>query len=360
MAIIKILQLYDKKEWIKLCNGISGNDIYFYPQYLETCKYIMEGTPYCFVYIQDPGKYILYPFFKRKINSLDVFVQLSDEYFDITSPYGYSGYLSNCNDCDIRLFINKFDEYCREEKIVSEFIRFHPLLRNYEYRGLRDKLELIKFNDTIYLDLTRPIEEIHQNFSPANMRNIKKAIKNDLKVVELEYNDENILKFYKLYTHTMDRLKASSFYYFNQEYFVSLKKQLNDSVKLFSVMNNIGVHLSKGIFLAFNKYVHYHLGGSWQEYLDMRPNNLLFLKVIEWAKKNGYEKMHLGGGRVQNDNLFRFKKSFSKLTSPFYIVKKVHNEKIYVELLQIYELYSKENTIMNFDESFFPVYRRRF
>ncbi len=359
MSIIKILGMENKKEWLDLFEKMSFNDIYLSPSYLSTCKHIMEGTPYCFVYIKGPGKYIMYPFFKRRINDLDIFANLSDEYFDIISPYGYSGFLSSCPEFDISDFIKAFDDYCRQEKIINEFIRFNPLLKNNELKGINDKLELIRWSDTVYIDLDCRLEEIKARFTAANKRNINKAIKNDLQIVELECNEKNLLQFFKVYNHTMDRLKAKSFYYFSEEYFISLKEELKDMVKLFSIINKSGEHVSMGIFFAFKQFIHYHLGGSWMTYWNMRPNNLLFSGVIEWAQLHGYKKLHLGGGYNKNDSLFRFKKSFSPLTLPYYIVKRVHDSKIYNELQQINTQYLKANNIREIDESYFPAYRLR-
>ncbi|MBN2412651.1 GNAT family N-acetyltransferase [candidate division KSB1 bacterium] len=359
MSIIKILEMEDKKEWLQLYENIPFNDIYLSPSYLATCKHIMEGTPYCFVYFKNPGKYIMYPFFKRRINDLNMFSQLPDEYFDIISPYGYSGFLASSPELDVGDFIKEFDKFCRQEKIVNEFIRLNPLLRNHEYKGINDKLELIKWSETVYIDLDCPLEEIKGRFTSANKRNINKAIKNDLKMVELECNEKNLLEFLNVYIHTMDRLNANSFYYFSKEYFMSLKEELNDKIKLFSVINKSGENMAMGIFFAFNQFLHYHLGGSWMTYWNMRPNNLLFSEVIEWAHLHGYKKLHLGGGYKKNDSLFRFKKSFSPLTMPYFIVKRVHDSKMYNELQRINKQYLNANKIQKIDESYFPAYRLR-
>ena len=356
MADIKILGTDDKKEWKELYEKISVNDIYFSPSYLETCKHIMEGIPYCFVYMKEPEKYILYPFFKRKINDLEIFSHLSEEYFDIISPYGYSGFLSSFVDMDIGEFIDVFDDYCRQENIVNEFIRFNPLIQNDKYKGI-DKLELIKWSETVFIDLADPLEGIKKRFSSANKRNINKAIKNQLQMVELEYNEKNIIEFYKIYSHTMERLSATDFYYFSKEYFYSLKEELKDAVKLFKIVNSSGDNMAMLLFLGYDKYFHYHLGGSLEAYWDLRPNNLLFFRVIEWAKLHGYEKLHLGGGYKKNDNLFRFKKSFSPLTLPYFIVKRIHNRKIYDDLYRINMQYLKGKNVRDYDKSYFPAYR---
>ena len=39
------------------------------------------------------------------------------------------------------------------------------------------------------------------------------------------------------------------------------------------------------------------LGGTNESYFNMRPNELLKLKVLEWARENDYTFYVLGGGK---------------------------------------------------------------
>ena len=62
------------------------------------------------------------------------------------------------------------------------------------------------------------------------------------------------------------------------------------------------------------------------------------------GKKNGFKKLHLGGGYQDNDQLFQFKNRFNpdgRLS--FFIGKCIHNEQIYEELVRLWKgYYSKD------------------
>src|SRR5262245_31767944 len=48
---------------------------------------------------------------------------------DIQSPYGYGGPLSNCDDAPfLGMADDRFQLWARENSVVAEFLRFHPLI----------------------------------------------------------------------------------------------------------------------------------------------------------------------------------------------------------------------------------------
>lgn len=356
MKKIKVLDLSNRIEWQELCTRFPDCDIYFHPNYIETCTRIMPGKPVCFVYHQADDKVIIMPFLKRRINDEPGFENLPKEYYDIISPYGYNGCLTNCPDCDLHEFFTHFDQFCFDNNIISEFDRLHPLIRNDLYNGLENSRELTLWNETVYIQLDKSSKEIKGAFGNTNIRNIKKAVKNGLKVVELPYNKENASHFYKMYTLTMERLQTTAFYFFSLDYFTSLQELLGDYVRLFAIEYN-NEYIAMGLFFTFSHNCHYHLGASLAETLPLRPNNLLFSHVIDWAKNAGYKRLHLGGGRQPDDDLFRFKKSFSESTAPFYIIKKIHNKDVYHQLTDLKASYQEKSKLPEMDNNYFPAYR---
>ncbi|HPG41401.1 MAG TPA: GNAT family N-acetyltransferase [bacterium] len=356
MKKIQVLSLSDKQEWRELVRRFPDCDIYFHPNYIETCTRIMPGTPFCFVYHQAADKVIIKPFFKRRINDEPEFSTLKEDYYDTISPYGYNGCLTNCQECDIQDFFTQYDKYCLDNNIISEFVRLHPLIRNDLYKGLEKSRQLVLWNETVHIKLDKSLEEIRGCFGDTNTRNIKKAVKNGLKVVELPYNTENVSRFHKMYTSTMERLQTTAFYFFSLDYFDSLRELLGEYVKLFAVEYN-QEYIALGLFFTFGQYCHYHLGASQLETLHLRPNNILFSHIIEWAKNAGYKLLHLGGGRHRDDDLFRFKKSFSDTTAPFYIIKKIHHNDVYKQLTEFKINYKIKNNLPEVDNNYFPAYR---
>ena len=105
---------------------------------------------------------VCYPFIKRAIELPFLNNGLSQD-FDIITPYGYGGHLTqNSSEQIIQDFRLEFDEYCQKNNIISEFIRFHPLLKNHEY--LEGLIDVVFDRETVYIDLTKSEGEILSNY----------------------------------------------------------------------------------------------------------------------------------------------------------------------------------------------------
>jgi len=92
-----------------------------------------------------------------------------------------------------------------------------------------------------------------------------------------------------------------------------------------------GLVIASAVFLTDNQTIHYHLGGSNSDYHSLNPNIFLMLAMAEYAGKQKFHQMHIGGGLSMSadDSLYRFKKGFSSNEYKFCIGKKIHNQKLY-------------------------------
>ena len=155
----------------------------------------------------------------------------------------------------------------------------------------------------------------------------------------------------------MKRVNAKAAYFFPMKFFANLFEQFGENSELFYAEYNN--RIIAAVIILFNKnIVHYFLGGTDSEFLNLRPNNLLFNEIIVWAKKEGYEIFNLGGGYSGERELLRFKSSFTKTVENFYIYNKIHNTKAYRAVCKAKSLYDKEKGISLVDSSYFPAYRR--
>ena len=116
--------------------------------------------------------------------------------------------------------------------------------------------------------------------------------------------------------------------------------------------------ISSALFIYNKLFVHYHLGGSLKSYWPLRPNNLLFYQAALRYREMGKKNFHLGGGYKGNDSLVKFKRGFNeKGILDFYVGKKIHNRKVYNQLVKEWE---KKNSLEdNFRTAFFPLYRSK-
>lgn len=306
---------------------VEKQDIYFTRQYCKMEQEQEQGIAQLFVYEENENIGI-YPFIKRPINH----PQLKEQYYDIETPYGYGGPITMYEDpLFVSRFENSFLEYCKDENIVAEFVRFHPLIENEHI--FQKNIEVLHNRSTVWLELTKSIEDIWMNEVSAQNRNtIRKCEKNQLHVEVTNHYDT----FIEIYNETMQKVGAQEFYFFGQFYYEHIKG--NESYVLLEVKQGEKT-LAAAIFMGYGQYFHYHLSGSRKEFLKLAPNNILLWEAIKYAKEHGYKKMHFGGGLTDSkeDNLFRFKSKYSKTNADFYIGKRIHNEEVYQMLIRDWE-----------------------
>jgi predicted N-acyltransferase len=363
----KVLTTKDEKEWLTLLEKTDEPDIYFTPQYVKIyeeaySKEIDEafcGPCFLFFFGNDE-EFVIYPFLKRRINDLP-FMQKekSEDYFDIISPYGYNGPLVSCNDKAkekklVKDFLKAFDRFCCDEKIIAEFIRFHPILKNYEV--FENYLKIDRRNTTVYVDLIKSEEKILAEMDRKTRNLMRKAEKKGI-VVEESKKREDLKTFTNLYLETMEKNKASAKYLFPLEFYENTVKLLKDDITIFTAKYG-GKIIAASMFMHKYGFLHYHFSGSASEYRTMAPNNLLLWKAILWGKKKGYKRFHLGGGNGKDDDLFRFKAGFSKDYCRFCSAGVIHDEKMYKQLCALKDKFEKEQGKTKLESDFFPYYRK--
>ncbi|GAA3401994.1 lipid II:glycine glycyltransferase FemX [Paenibacillus hodogayensis] len=346
----EILAMADKEAWERYILLLPNADVYFTWGYCKIYEDNGEGLARMFVYSDQDG-IICYPFLLRKINDLPIIrgIGIEEDCYDISTPYGYGGPLSNVTDSTVRKrlfasFSDAFGQYCRSNNIVTEFVRFHPIIKNYlDYEDVGP----VFLRNTISIDLFGTDQEIMQRFSGENRNRIRKAKKEGLQFV---CSDEtNLDHFIRLYYSTMDRNNANSYYYFSDNFFLNTVELLSGHVKLFEVRLNDQVLVSS-LFMYYNKYAHYHFMGANKEYLRLAPVNLLISEAAMWAKEQGCQYLHLGGGYIDKDSLYRFKRTFNEETAlDYYVGKKVHRADIYNDILTRLSIDAKAE--------YFPAYR---
>jgi len=339
----------DRKKWFDLYQSFRDVDIFYYPEYAKLFEIHGDGEAFLFVYYQSSKDIVIYPFLKRSLRQISWLKDIEHNLYDITSPYGYGGYLPSSSIIDMEKFFTCFHNYCKDNNIISEFVRFHPILENVRYVSKNIKIK--HCNETIYIDLKDEMKNIWHNMAPRCRNSIRKAINNDIKII-FDENFSKIDMFYKLYKETMTRLIADDYYFFSKNWFHSLVNLLKNKVALVHAEYQ-GKIISSAIFIYDKYIINYFLTGSLFETRHLSANNLILYEVSLWAKKMGIRFLHLGGGYRANDSLFHFKKSFSPLRTNYFVGGVIHNPEYYNYICNLkYEQEEDKNHI-----NYFPLYR---
>lgn len=347
----EIVGIDEPERWNEIIGKFKNIDTYYTPGYVKSFMVHGDGEPILFHY--NNGSYnALNVVMLRRIKDINyIILDSKEEYFDLSTPYGYGGFIFDdyVDQDSLNKLNHDYISLCKNNNIICEFVRFHPILRNYEL--VSNMYETKYIGDTIVMDLNTE-EDIWNNITSKNRNVIRKAIKNHV-VIKHGLTMDLFLKFIELYNSTMDRDNAREYYYFEIDFYRTLYSDLNQEIDLFYAENDNNI-ISMAIILKRNKQLHYHLSGSDVRYKSLAANNLLIWEVAKWGCQNGYKTFHLGGGVGGNeqDTLFKFKKSFNRCSdSKFFIGKKIFNKEIYDKLLQSIN----ENIELDYD--FFPAYR---
>ncbi|WP_405469649.1 peptidoglycan bridge formation glycyltransferase FemA/FemB family protein [Morganella morganii] len=321
---------------IPILTGLSS-DIYFSKEY----SWLYADKSKYFEYEFTKGsEFVKFTSIKRRINKIGD-ISINTELYDLETPYGYGGPITNsCNKDFINdAFIN-YRKHCKSERIVSEFIRFHPFNTITKYNTLFDMLH--QERTVVIVDLTIPSEDRRKLYSKTTRNIIKKS----KSLLEINHRVNNIDDFICLYKKTMDKNIADKFYYFSEDYFLKLQSIKN--IELLEIKYQ-EEPISMGFFMYGPELSHYHLSANNSQYQKENGNYLLLDSAFESAKEKGCKYMLLGGGRTSspNDSLLAFKSKFSPLTLPFYIggLDYLPDEK--KNLNEIWERQKKSNEHLN-------------
>ncbi len=330
--MLNILSANEKEKWNQAVKSYAKWDIYYLCEYAETFRLHGDGDPLLIEFADGDDRFC-YVVMRRDISEDPAFEGLleSGRYFDFESPYGYGGPLADraITEHGQNRFLNEMRDYALEHGIVSQFVRFHPLLLNHEMLSV--VFETRYLHQTIYIDTSSP-EVIMTNMDSKNRNMVRKAEKSGVTIIRKPIDDYQY--FIPIYEETMMKDKADDYYFFNEEYFMEQTK-LKDNACFFYAMRE-EYPIAAAIMYYNNKYMHYHLAGTHTEYRKYSPSNLLLYEAACWASEKGILQFHLGGGIVEDDSLFGFKKKFNKNGRlPFYIGRTIFDKDSYRELLNI-------------------------
>lgn len=343
--MLKIYTLRESKQWDQVVRTFKEYDVYWLSGYVKAFKLHGDGEPILFFYEDDKVKGINVVM-KRDVACDKRFEGKveKDKFFDFSTPYGYGGWL--IEGIEKEGLFDEYEGWCRKNSIVSEFVRFHPVLKNQE--KVSEDYKIIPLGYTVLLDLTSP-DIIWSNLTSKNRNTIRKSQKNEVKIYNGRCPDI-FESFKKIYDKTMDKDHADPYYYFDRKFYNSLLEDLPYNSQIFYAVYRDKI-IASSIMLTANGRMNYHLSGSDKEYSHMASVNLILYEAALWGNANGYRTMYLGGGVGSGeDGLFKFKKSFYRKDdlNRFYIGKKIFVQDIYDDLVNMRGIN---------ESKFFPKYR---
>jgi hypothetical protein len=323
-------------------------DIYFIFSFFQVYAKQYNAIPEAAFLKTDRTK-IFYPYLVRSIADVPSFSDKMD-LKDITTPYGYGGPLVSSKDQDSAIedmatFRNQFEEHAKDQKFITEFIRFHPSCGGEEY--FKPYMEIVQAGSVALTDLNLETTELFARFAKDKQRGIKKAEKAGVEVFFKDIiSNEDITEFLLLYEETMDRNSAEEKYYFDKKQIVELVQNLAGHLLLVKA-----IYESKTI----SSYLVFKSGGFLTNYLSsssasahhLYPKNKVIWELIKYGHEQGMKVYNLGGGKP---SLLQFKSGFGGEVKPFYLGKRIFDP-------DMYELLIHKAQLSETEKNFFPAYR---
>ena len=344
--MFSVYTLDNSEQWDSIVRSFADYDTYWLSGYVKAFKIHGDGEPLLF-YIQRNDTRAFTVVMKRDLADCEYFKGkvLHGEWFDFATPYGYGGWIVEGSATE-EIF-QEYSEWCYKNNIVSEFVRFHPVVKN--HLACMNGYDVVQLGEVITMELDSA-EKIWENITSKNRNVIRKAMKNDVKIYNGRY-PEIYEKFREIYNGTMDKDNADEYYYFSKEFYDSILNDLPENAQVFYAQIPDGTVIAASIMFAANGRMNYHLSGSLREYSSLAATNLLLYKAALWGSDNGCKTLYLGGGVGSGeDSLFKFKRAFYKgELKRFHIGKKIFNQEKYDELTAMRE-FSEES-------GYFPKYR---
>lgn len=346
--MIKVFTIKQAREWDEIVDSFEQRDAYYYSGYQKAFMLHGDGQPMLFYY-EDENTRAINVAMKRDIAKDNRFEDLQEnKYFDLATPYGYGGFIVEGDNLDN--LNSEYLEYCKDNSIISEFVRFHPVLDNKE--KLKNIYDVIELGSTITMDISDK-DLIWQNIHSKNRNVIRKATREGV-TIHNGNSEELYHAFIKMYNKTMDKNDATNYYYFEKAFYDSIREDFADKSTLFYAMFDNKI-IAMSIILFANTGIHYHLSAFDMEYRNKAATNLLLYEVACWGCDKGYKTFHLGGGvGSKEDSLYSFKKAFNKNSNTtFSIGRKIFDKESYDKLVEI----RKGEKTFDKESSFFPLYR---
>lgn len=305
--MLTVYTLADGETWDALVRSFQNYDVYYLSGYVKAFQLHGDGDPLLFYYEGDSIRGINVVM-KRDIALDPHFTgQLPmGKYFDLATPYGYGGWLIEGGGNKSSLFA-AHEKWCQNNAIISEFVRFHPVLGNTVFHD--GTYETVQLGGAVTIDLSSP-EVVWANLTSKNRNMIRKAQKNGLRIYNGRF-PQAFDVFREIYNATMDKDSADAYYYFDPPFYESILSDLPQNAQVFYAQTKDGTVAAASIMLMANGRMNYHLSGSRRELQHMAPTNLLLYEAALWGCANGCKTLHLGEGLGSaEDSLFQFKKSF--------------------------------------------------
>jgi hypothetical protein len=344
---------HDRKAWIDSWAQWPGREIFGHPDYVRL--YAGPHDQALCAAASAGGSYVLYPFLLRALGDEPYCDASLRDCADIATPYGYGGpfrWGAAWNPDAVRAFWLEFDAWAARSRVVSEVVRLSLFPETLvEYTGDRRAL-----SDNV-VRVLKSEDELWRDFEYKVRKNVNKAGASGV-TVRIDEKGDRLDDFLAIYTGTMNRRNAGETYYFPREYFERIHADLKGQFAYFHAFVGGAVVSTELVLVSADRIYSFH-GGTDAAWFHVRPNDLLKVEIMNWARSAGKTEFVLGGGYARGDGIYRYKLSFAPNGSvPFSIGSRVLNVNAYDQMIHARRMFAAmQGAQWQPNPEYFPAYR---
>jgi hypothetical protein len=341
--------------------AVARRDIYHLAGYHAYAEGSGEGDPKL-ICVNDRERGLAWPYLLRRVDAIEGLA--GTDATDVTSVYGYPGPIAwGCQPGDAFLTRawQEILEVWRQQRVVSVFTRFHPLLGNAaivaELPPPADRAEmrwphpLVPGSTTVSIDCRLDDDAARRGYAKVLRQEIDAARRAGL-ATEVDADWSEIETFTRLYGETMERSGAGAEYALGLSDVRRLRGALGGRLHLLVTRWKDDV-AAACLFTELDGIVQAHLAGTNDDLRHLSPLKVLLDDARSWARGRGNHVLHLGGGRAgKEDSLFAFKARFSPARHAFHTGRWILEPRLYREFVA-----TRYRSLGDCDEEYFPAYR---
>jgi hypothetical protein len=343
----------ERQAWLNAWAQWPGREVFGHPDYVRL--YAGPHMRAMCAAATTQSSHVLYPFLLRTLGAEPYCDAALRDCADIATPYGYGGpyaWGAAWNRDAVRAFWAEFNAWAAKSRVVSEVVRLALFPETLvEYAGQRRVLW-----HNVVRDL-KDENELWRDFEYKVRKNVNKARASGV-TVEIDNTGDRLSEFLAIYTGTMKRRNAAEVYYFPREYFERIHADLKGQFAYFHAFVG-SVMVSTELVLVSAARIYSFLGGTDAAWFHVRPNELLKVEIMNWARRAGKAEFVLGGGYAGGDGIYKYKLSFAPHGSvPFSIGSRVLSASAYAQLTESRRVFeAMRGSAWQPDPEYFPAYR---
>lgn len=327
-------RLSQSEHWDRMYESLNSSlkSPFFSRGYYASYQTIEMCEVECF-WAQDDDKYFFYPYIIKEIDDSESL--LGQIHYDISGAYGYSGPLCNTRDIDfIRRANELLKDYLTMRKVVTEFVRYCPVIENRHYHLYPEQISVL---DNVYVSIEKGIDHVWSDSFGHRVRTaVRKGASYGLRTEVKQGNEVTLADmeaFYQVYISTMQRNDADSYYYFDMKYFLSMLENMRESLILALTYHESTV-ITTELVLCDGDIAYGFLGGTLKDFFALKANTFQRWELLKVLADSGVKKYSMGGGSAKNDSIYAFKMTFANgCENPFHIGRYVFDDDAYQKIV---------------------------